>query len=218
MNPTTPLEIFLPPVDNANLTGVNLLMASNWDGLNSGAFALRVNPWCVSLLSAVLAYPIYHADWLVTDRFRDQSAFQWLLAGSDSPLVATPTRGREHWAEIPMRWFNSIPFNNAFAVDGDWIFNHNMTADLFDSGTKKVYNDGLGGFVQPWKVMQGDMVVHFAGSSGVRDSWMAPWLDRAEKQLPVWNNSTKKVSFQKEAGRFWKRVGDQMGRLKLARA
>ena len=46
MNPQTPLEVFLPPQTNGSscLKNIHLLMAANWDGLNSGAFALRVHP------------------------------------------------------------------------------------------------------------------------------------------------------------------------------
>ncbi len=207
MNPDTPLEVFLPPT-RYNLSSIHMLMASNWDGLNSGAFALRVHPWSVSLLSAVLAYPIYQRGRVKTDRFRDQSAFQWLLntANPDSPLADLPFNGRDHWADVPMRWFNSFPFNNAFAKSGDWVFNHNMTDALFEKGTMDVLDDGLGGLVQPWKVMRGDLVVHFAGSRDVRDSWMGPWLDRAEANLPEWRNKTKTDDLKLDVDTFWVKV------------
>ena len=210
MNPHTPLEIFLPPESIREISSVHLLMASNWDGLNSGAFAVRVHPWSVSLLSAVLAYPIYFSENLKVDRFRDQSAFQWLLHSKLSPLAGTPMSGRDNWVEVPMRWFNSLPINNAFAKNWDWIFNHNMTDELFDNGTNEIYEDGRGGFVQPWKVRQGDMVVHFAGSSSVRDSWMGPWLQRAQAYLPEWSNVTKQEDLKIEAQEFWKNTANQM--------
>jgi hypothetical protein len=209
MNPHTPLEIFLPPDSVAELSNVHLLMASNWDGLNSGVFALRVHPWSVSLLSAVLAYPVYRAEALQKDRFRDQSAFQWLIQAEDSPLADTPMEGQDNWAEVPMRWFNSLPINNAFAKNNDWIFNHNMTDELFDKGTDEVYDDGNGKTVQPWKVRQGDMVVHCAGSSAVRESWMSGWLRRAESNLPEWSNATKQEELKIEATAFWRDVANQ---------
>ena len=109
-----------------------------------------------------------------------------------------------------MRWFNSLPINNAFSITQDWIFNHKMTAELFDNGTDVVYNDGNGGHVQPWKVMQGDMVVHFAGANPVRDSWMAPWLERAEAYLPEWSNVTKQQDLKFEAEKFWNMTADRM--------
>ncbi len=196
--------MFLPPA-KYNLSSVHLLIASNWDGINSGIFALRVHPWSVSLLSAVLAYPIYKSAQLKADRFQDQSALQWLLnlKNLDSPLANMPMRGRDHWVDVPMRWFNSFPINNAFTRTGDWLYNHNMTEELFEKGTLEVYNDGLGGLVQPWKVMRGDMIVHFAGSRDVRDSWMGPWLDRVEANLPEWRNKSRTEELKKEVDVFW---------------
>lgn len=109
-----------------------------------------------------------------------------------------------------MRWFNSLPFNNAFSKGWDWIFNHNMTDELFEKGTEEVYKDGHVGGAKPWKVMQGDMVVHFAGANPVRDSWMGGWLERAEAYLPEWSNATKMVELKKEALNFWDRVADRI--------
>ncbi|KAK3934493.1 galactosyl transferase [Diplogelasinospora grovesii] len=203
VNPHTPLETFLPPEDNRYLGSLELILSSNWDGLNSGVFALRVSPWSVSLLSAILAYPIYEAARLPTDRFRDQSAFQFLLEEDNSPLAVGSMKGRDRWIEVPMRWFNSLPINNAFYANGSWIFAGNMTDGLFDNGTTQVFDDGHGGQVNPWKVMQGDMVVHFAGSSYVRDSWMAPWLTRAEAELPEWSNATTQWVLKNETDQFW---------------
>lgn len=185
---------------------MHLLIASNWDGLNSGAFALRIHPWTVALLSAVLAYPIYKPDRVQTDRFRDQSAFQYLLEDDDSPLASSPTKAKEHWSIVPMRWFNSLPVNNAFdKKNGGWLFGKKMKGSLFDNGTTDVHDDGQGGKIQDWKVMQGDLIVHFAGSTagGTRDSWMGPWLDRVEASLPEWNNATTALVLQQETSEFW---------------
>jgi hypothetical protein len=213
MNPHTPLEIFLPPNSIPELANINLLMAKNMDGLNSGVFALRVHPWSVSILSTILAYPIFEAQRSRTDQFRDQSAFQWLLQlNLKSPLFNAPFKGTESWAEVPMCWFNSMPFNNAFTKKWDWVFSHNLTDDLFDKGTNEVFNDGHGGHVRPWKVMQGDMVVHFAGADRVRVSWMRGWLERAEQYLPEWNNATKQVELKDEAKTFWKGTADRIAR------
>ncbi|KAH8178649.1 galactosyl transferase GMA12/MNN10 family protein [Sarocladium implicatum] len=217
LNPTTKLEVFLPPNHDGDLDDLHLLISSNWDGINSGVFALRVHPWTVSLLSAILAYPIYEKDRAEKDPFRDQSAFHWLLEEDDSPLAATPTKGKEHWTYVPMRWFNSLPFNNAFDKhDGTWLVGQKMGKDLFDNGTTEVYDDGHGGKIQPWKVMQGDMVVHFAGSShaGTRDSWMRPWLERAEAVLPQWANDTTQDVLAVETKQFWKAEAKRVRELK----
>ncbi|KAM7183161.1 hypothetical protein V8F20_012724 [Naviculisporaceae sp. PSN 640] len=213
MNPYTPLEIFTPPDDAEHeaLKNVDLLIASNWDGLNSGVFALRVAPWSVSFISAVLAYPIYETERQKTDRFRDQSAFQFLLANKESPLADTPMKGHDHWVEVPIRWFNSLPVNNAFYGNGTWVFGKNMTECLFDKGTEEVCDDGHEPLkVNAWKIMQGDLCVHFAGSSWVRDSWMEPWIDRAEAELPEWANATTKDRLAEETKKFWAETNDKM--------
>ncbi|RFU30505.1 hypothetical protein B7463_g5811, partial [Scytalidium lignicola] len=206
MNPQTPLEIFLPPTNDANVADVHMLIASNWDGINSGVMAFRIHPWTVSILSTVSGYPIFLQNRLKTDRFRDQSAFQWLLEDPDSPLGKTKFEGRHNWATVPMRWFNSLPVNNAFMKNGTWLFGKNMSEDMFDKGTNEVYNDGHGSKINPWKVMRGDMVVHFAGSTRVRDSWMGPWLDRCEAYLPEWSNASTQKRLVKEVKDFYKNL------------
>ncbi|KAL1897643.1 hypothetical protein Sste5346_003949 [Sporothrix stenoceras] len=203
LNPSTPLETFLPPNTSDILNDVHLVIASNWDGLNSGAFALRVHPWTASMLSGVLAYPMYEKERTLKDRFRDQSAFQFLLTHNESPLARDALKHKNHWAEVPMRWYNSLPVNNAFFADGKWLFSHNMSPAMFDNGTTEVFDDGRDGKIQPWKVMQGDLLVHFAGTKGVRDSWMKPWLDRAEALLPEWNNPNHTAKLQVEVAQFW---------------
>ncbi len=203
-NPEIPLETFLPPA-RLNLSDVHLLLASNWDGLNSGAFAIRVHPWSVSLLSAVLAYPIYQRPLLQTDRFRDQSAFQWLLNvdNPQSPLANLPLRGRDRWVEVPHALVQLVPLQQRLHPDGRLALQPQHDRRPVREGTLELYQDGMGGLVQPWKVMRGDMIVHFAGSNGVRDSWMGPWLDRVEANLPEWRNATKAGDLAKDVDAFW---------------
>jgi hypothetical protein len=154
----------------------------------------------VSFLSAVLAYPIYEADRTRRDRFRDQAAFQF----------PGGMGGREWWVTVPMRWFNSLPVNNAFRKDGTWLFAKEMGEELFDRGTGEVYNDGHGGRVKPWKVMRGDLAVHFAGTDRVRESWMGPWVDRADAMAPEWDNATATEVLRGEVADFWKREDSKM--------
>lgn len=203
LNPSTPLETFLPPNTSDILNDVHLVIAANWDGLNSGAFALRVHPWTASMLSGVLAYPMYEKERTQKDRFRDQSAFQFLLTHNESPLARDALKHKNHWAQVPMRWYNSLPVNNAFFADGKWLFSHKMSPAMFDNGTTDVFDDGRNGKIQPWKVMQGDLLVHFAGTKGVRDSWMTPWLDRTEALLPEWNNPNTTAKLSVEVAQFW---------------
>lgn len=219
LNPYTPLELFLPSRSKHELGSICLVIGSNWDGLNSGVFGLRVDPWSVSLLSAVLAYPIYELKRQRQDKFRDQSAFQWLLVDVESSPLArnSPFFARDRWAEVPMRWFNALPFNNAFSKEGKWLISEPMTSSSFDQGTDDVYDDGHPPVVQPWKVMRGDMVVHFAGTSAasrqpgrdVRDSWIGPWTERAEAMLPEWANATTQEMLREETRMFWERIAEK---------
>jgi hypothetical protein len=173
------------------------------DGVNAGVFAIRVHRWSIALLSAVNAYPVYFPSNVTTSRFGEQSALAWLLESSYSPAVLN---AKEHWAVVPTRWFNSLPFNHAWAIDSTRVFETEMTPEKFDTGTREVYDDGHDmTVVNPWKVMRGDMLVHFTGSTKVRDSWMIPWLERVEAMTPEWADVGAKDRLQIEAATFWER-------------
>lgn len=93
INPHVPAEIFLPP---HGFNDVHLLVSHDFNGLNNGVFPIRVHPWSVELLSAVLAFPIYRPDENLL--FRDQSAM--------GELLKTPKFAR-HTVQAPQRWFNA---------------------------------------------------------------------------------------------------------------
>jgi hypothetical protein len=184
------------------------VVASNFDGLNAGVFAIRVHRWSVALLSAVVAYPVYHTDKAETNDFQDQSALSWLLESSSSPTILN---AKMHWANVPTRWFNSLPFNNAWASNGDWIYGTQMTPEKFDAGTTDVYDDGHDTkVVNPWKVMRGDLAIHFAGSTRVRDSWMVPWMERVESMTPEWADVGAKDRLQIEVAAFWESKANEL--------
>ncbi|KAJ7288513.1 hypothetical protein C8J57DRAFT_1494808 [Mycena rebaudengoi] len=106
-NPTTPLEVFLPP-NTKELESIHFIITSNMDGINDGVFAIRVHRWSVELMSAVVAYPTYFPQNVTASRFGEQSALEWLLKSPDSPIQEV----NSHWADAPARWFNALPFNN----------------------------------------------------------------------------------------------------------
>ncbi|KAJ7284082.1 galactosyl transferase GMA12/MNN10 family protein [Mycena rebaudengoi] len=136
------------------------------DGINDGIFAIRVHRWSVELISAVVAYPTYFPQNVTASR-------RSTLTGPDAPA----------------RWFNALPFNNPVVPKDNnrGILASEMTPERFDSGTTDVYQDGSNPIViNPWKVMRGDLVVHFAGAGGNRKSWMTPWLERVEADNPEW--------------------------------
>ena len=92
LNPNVPLDVFLPP---ATLDDINLLVGFDWNGLNNGVYPIRVHPWSVELLTAILTYPIYRPEEELP--LRDQSAM--------AEVLKMP-RFKRHTAVVPMRWFN----------------------------------------------------------------------------------------------------------------
>lgn len=93
INPNVPAEVFLPPV---GFDDVHLLISHDFNGLNNGVFPIRVHPWSVELLCAIIAFPAYRPDDHL--QFRDQSAM--------AELLKTPKFSR-HTARAPQRWFNA---------------------------------------------------------------------------------------------------------------
>jgi hypothetical protein len=92
-NPNIPLEILLPPEQFPHL---HLLVTADPHGLNNGIFFLKVHPWSVGLLSAVIAYPTFRSDQKL--EYRDQSALEALVKDK---------KFRGNTAILPQRWFNA---------------------------------------------------------------------------------------------------------------
>ena len=93
MNPNIPLDIFLPPDE---FDQIHLLVTNDRNGLNNGVFPIRVHPWSVALMSAVVAFTTFRPD--VELVFRDQSALSEVL--KEEPF-------RDHVLRLPQRWFNA---------------------------------------------------------------------------------------------------------------
>ncbi len=94
MNPNIPLDIFLPPAEFSHL---HLLVTADPHGLNNGVFYIKVHPWSVELLSAVVAYRIYRPDTEL--QYRDQSALEDVLKEKHF---------KKNFLQLPQRWFNAI--------------------------------------------------------------------------------------------------------------
>lgn len=93
MNPKISLDVFLPPPEWAH---VNLLTTEDGHGLNNGVFFIKVDPWSVELLAAVIAFPSYRPE--VTLQYRDQSALAEILKMENFKL---------NYLLLPQRWFNA---------------------------------------------------------------------------------------------------------------
>ena len=93
MNPKISLDVFLPPEEYPH---IHLLVTADPRFLNNGVFFIRVHPWSVELLSAIIAYPNYEPD--VQLEYRDQSALWNLL--QEKPF-------KKNYLLVPQRWFNA---------------------------------------------------------------------------------------------------------------
>lgn len=94
MNSNIPLDVFLPP---PQFPDTHLLIAKDWNGMNNGAFFIRVIQWSVEFLSATLAYPAVHPD--------------IVLFWADQSAMAKLNSENEHFSRsiifCPLRWFNA---------------------------------------------------------------------------------------------------------------
>ncbi|KAK5014422.1 hypothetical protein LTR60_003366, partial [Cryomyces antarcticus] len=95
MNPKIPLEIFLPP--EPDFSHIHLLVTNDQNGLNNGAFAIKVNDWSVKLLAFILALRKYRPD--VELKYSEQSALEYLI--QDDRWFKASTM------HVPQRWFNA---------------------------------------------------------------------------------------------------------------
>ena len=93
MNPKISLDVFLPP---AEFSHIHFLATEGEHGLNTGVFFIKVHPWSIGLLSAIIAFPGYRSDVQLAES--DQSAMSELLK---------ETYFQENHLLIPRNWFNS---------------------------------------------------------------------------------------------------------------
>lgn len=94
LNTHIPIEVFLPP--SHEWDDINLMISHDMNGLNNGVFPIRIHPWSVELLSAIVAFRHYRPDDELI--FRDQSAMSYLL--EDGKFSADTLI-------VPQRWFNA---------------------------------------------------------------------------------------------------------------
>ncbi|KAL9129277.1 MAG: hypothetical protein Q9217_002224 [Psora testacea] len=93
MNPKIPLDIFLPPLEYPH---IHLLCTRDPRYINNGVFFLRVHPWSISFISAVIAFPILRPE--VKLEYKDQAAFGELLKEKEF---------KNNHIIVPQRWFNA---------------------------------------------------------------------------------------------------------------
>ncbi|KAI1620274.1 hypothetical protein EDD37DRAFT_653871 [Exophiala viscosa] len=108
VNAQIPLELFVPPPEFSH---IHHIVASDLNGLNAGVFFLRVHPWSLRYLSAIISYQDFHPDkWL---RYQEQTAMEWLV------------QEWEQWGRntthVPQRWFNAYHnYGTDDSVPAEW--------------------------------------------------------------------------------------------------
>ncbi|KAB8606258.1 hypothetical protein FH972_025887 [Carpinus fangiana] len=98
MNPLVPLDIFLPP-PGPEWDHVNLIVAYDDQGLNSGIFLMRVRSWSVNYLAAVLSCSSFQPDEVLA--FTEQGAMQ--------RVIEQLPYGRDV-IQVPQEWFSQYRF------------------------------------------------------------------------------------------------------------
>jgi hypothetical protein len=101
INPKIPLEIFLPPPD---FDHINFLTTKDHNGLNTGVFFMRVDPWSVTFLTKSMGLPMFRAD---ID----------LGFSIDQEAMANVFQESEYgYARIyqPRQWFNTYEFDHGY--------------------------------------------------------------------------------------------------------
>ena len=99
MNPKIPLEVFLPPdTPDGRWNEVKLLVNHDHNGLNNGAYFIRVDPWSIWFMSDALAMTHYWPD--VQLKHTDQTAM--------GVLIEIFPEYRQFTIRMPQRWFNAF--------------------------------------------------------------------------------------------------------------
>ncbi|ETN45744.1 uncharacterized protein HMPREF1541_09577 [Cyphellophora europaea CBS 101466] len=189
LNPNIPLESFLPPRQHWN--HIRALVVQDRNGLNTGAFALRVDRWSAMFLAATLATP--HALPHLKLKYNDQSAMEYWL---QSDLYRNSTM------HVPQRWLNAYPGRrgNTPGLPAD--------PNAPQSAAQR----------QPFTVREGDLAVHFAGGGDTRAPRMLPWLDVAEQRLKRWEVAWNETTYPGEISEFWEReAGGEWERVEAMR-
>lgn len=102
-NPDIPLEIFLPP--KPAFSHIHFLCGNDHNGLNDGAFLLKVNDFALHMLAASLSVETYRPE--IDLKYSEQSAIEHVVLSGDVYRPWDGTRYIDGYARIPQRWMNA---------------------------------------------------------------------------------------------------------------
>ena len=110
LNPSIPLDIFLPPNDFSN---VHILGTKDQNGFNAGMFFIRAHKWSINLLASTMALDGTNTE--VAAGFAEQTALY---------LMFNETIRHEHVLYQPRKWFNTYEFSFAYEGEPGNLFVH----------------------------------------------------------------------------------------------
>jgi len=186
VNAQIPLELFVPPPEFSH---IHHIVASDLNGLNAGVFFLRVHPWSLRYLSAIISYQDFHPDkWL---RYQEQTAMEWLVQEVSIILIDcrfTGTNSSAQWEQwgrntthVPQRWFNAYHnYGTDDSVPPEWEWKN--------------------GYHEP-----GDMLVHLPGSGDSRPDLIREWMNRVQNEPKKWVLPLPETSYEKNVTDFWRK-------------
>jgi hypothetical protein len=176
LNPKIPLELFLPPPSHPQ---ISFLCGYDHNGLNDGAFLLRVDDYSLHLLSAALTVESFRPE--VDLKYSEQSAIEH-VATSTTDFVRpwdnfTYAQG---FARIPQRWLNA--YMGPRTATGEVKPKKQITGN---------------------SVREGDLLLHFAGSGDTKLKRINKFLNALENDREGWELEVKDTDVEAEIRQFW---------------
>lgn len=102
-NPDIPLEIFVPP--EPEYGHIHFLCGNDHNGLNDGAFLLRIGDYALHMLAAALSVESFRPE--VDLKYSEQSAIEHVVTAGDVYRPWDGARYIDGYAKIPQRWMNA---------------------------------------------------------------------------------------------------------------
>lgn len=174
VNPSIPLNIFLPPNGIAEAQNVHLVATKDDAEINTGVFFLRVSSWSVRFLTTCLAVPVTASPYEDLGWSYDQITMATLLEEDDEFKSGVVRQ--------PRRWYNAYGTEEAYAP-GEHTEYHGPQVN---GGKGKVLN------------------MHFPGMSNEqRMPLIRKWLQRLEEETG-WDAPPEETGLRDEIEEFWK--------------
>lgn len=194
-NPEIPLEVFIP--ERPELDQIHFLCGNDHNGLNDGAFLLRVNDFALHMLAAALSVETYRPQ--VDLKFSEQSAIEHVLLAGDTYRPWDGTRYIDGYAKIPQRWMNA--YMGARDASGMPEKNKKHHSNSIQEGGKfsvpsNLYWIGL-------NLCGIDLLLHFAGGGVTKRKRMQEFMDSWDANKSMWRKPLNQTNLIDEVEAFW---------------